>query len=43
MSSVLIYCFVLGGNPTTVVVSLYILSIGNFQVRDMVRGEGLLA
>ncbi|XP_020602968.1 glycine receptor subunit alpha-2-like [Orbicella faveolata] len=24
-----------GSNPTTVVVSLYILSIGNFQVRDM--------
>lgn len=41
--SLLIYFFVLGGNPTTVVVSLYILSIGNFQVRDMVREEGLLA
>jgi len=25
------------GKPTEVTVSLYILSIGNFQVRDMVR------
>ena len=37
----LICSLFLGGNPTTVTVSLYILSIGNFQVRDMVSGEGL--